>query len=175
MIRDWVRHNVAQIIAAAEEHKCDLIVFESLRGFRPRGYDEMDPQQKRRLAFFAYGRVRRKVVEKAVERGMRVVTAPYGYSSQICSQCGHEQQNKGLLRKNKSARRFKCECGAPQAQGKKDAAPRPAPARQCPCRADLDSDANAARVLARVFWGEIVLPDPDKKREPKVDAAGPTE
>jgi hypothetical protein len=22
----------------------------------------------------------------------------------------------------------------------------------------LDSDANAARVLARVFWGEIVLP-----------------
>src|SRR5260370_37103716 len=40
MIRDWARHNAAQIIAAAEAYRCELIVFESLRGFMPRGYDE---------------------------------------------------------------------------------------------------------------------------------------
>jgi hypothetical protein len=151
MTRDWARHNAAQIIAAAEKHQCDLIVFESLRGFKPKGYDEMDLEQKRRRAFFAYGRVRRKVIEKAVERGMRVVTVPYDYSSQICSSCGHLQQNKGRLRKNKDNRRFVCECGDPKAR-----VPEPRPS--CQCNLKLDSDANAARVLARVFWGAIVLP-----------------
>jgi hypothetical protein len=151
MIRDWARHNAAQIITTAEKHRCDLIVFESLRGFKPKGYDEMDLGQKRRLAFFAYGRVRRKVVEKAVERGMRVATLPYGFSSQICSACGHEQQDKGRLWKNKGKRRFECECAAPRK--KPGESPRP-----CSCKLTLDSDANAARVLPRVFWGEIVLP-----------------
>ena len=33
MIRDWARHNAAQIIRTAEENRCDLIVFESLRAF----------------------------------------------------------------------------------------------------------------------------------------------
>ncbi|RIK66295.1 MAG: hypothetical protein DCC65_09995 [Planctomycetota bacterium] len=140
MIRDWARHNASQIVKAAEEHQCDVIVFESLRGFRPPGYDkldEMSAKKKRWLAMFAYGRVRRKVIEKAVERGMRVVTVPYFKSSQVCSDCGREQVNVGLLRKNKLSKgQFVCEN----------------------CKVTLTSDANAARVLARVFRGEIMLP-----------------
>jgi hypothetical protein len=170
MIRDWARHNAAKIIAAAEEHHCELIVFESLRGFMPRGYDQMEPEQKRRLAFFAYGRVRRRVVEKAVERGMRVVTVPYGFSSQVCSACGHQQQEKGRLRKNKAKRRFECECSAvPRTDKTNKAQELKASLRKCSCNLRIDSDANAARVLARVFWGEIVLPE----REPKIDVSGP--
>lgn len=87
---------------------------------------------------FAFGRVRREVVEKAVERGMRVVTAPYFTSSQVCSACGRVQENTGLLKKNKAKRQFICEH----------------------CKAKVNSDAKAARVLARVFWGEITLPKP---------------
>jgi len=139
MIRDWVRHNAAQVVAAAEKHQCDLIVFESLRGFRPPGYDQLTAEKERKkrwLAMFAYGRVRHKVTEKAVERGMRVVTVPYFMSSQVCSACGREQSNQGRWRKNKKQRKFKCEY----------------------CGAEVGSDANAARVLARVFWDEIRLP-----------------
>jgi len=146
MIRDWARHNASQVVAAAEQHCCDLVVFESLRGFKPPGYNELVAksgkptlEKKRWLAMFAFGRVRRKVTEKAVERGLRVVTVPYFKSSQVCSACGRVQQNSGLLRKNKNARKFECEH----------------------CRAMLNSDANAARVLARVFWDEITLPSPD--------------
>jgi hypothetical protein len=159
MTRDWARHNAAQIVAAAQTHRCDLIVFESLRGFKPKGYDQMDLEQKRRLAFFAYGQVRRKVVEKAVERGMRVVTVPYGYSSRICSNCRHLQQDEKRWSRNKRARSFECECGAPKRAEKKGSSTNASePLRQCCCKVKLDSDANAARVLARVFWGEIVLP-----------------
>jgi hypothetical protein len=150
MIRDWVRHNAAQVVAAAEQHHCDLIVFESFRGFTPPGYDKLDTgseRKKRWLAMFAYGRIRRKVVEKAVERGMRVVTVPYFKSSQVCSACGRAQENVGLLRKNKNQRKFICEHKG--------------------CSEELNSDANAARVLARVFWGEITLPSPEKKSSHK--------
>lgn len=42
MIRDWARHNTKRIVDAAEDHRCDLIVFESLRGIRLPGYDVMD-------------------------------------------------------------------------------------------------------------------------------------
>lgn len=153
MIRDWVRHNASQIIAAAEQHRCDLIVFESLRGYKAPGYDKLDFKSRRDkgwLAMFAFGRIRRKVVEKAVERGLRVVTAPYLYSSQVCSACGHTQEDKGRWRRNKTAGQFSCECG--DAQAKRTAG------RACQCTAGMNSDANAARVLARVFWGEITLP-----------------
>jgi len=142
MIRDWARHNAAQIIAAAEEHRCDLIVFESLRGTRPPAYDTLGDEaerKKRSAAMHAYGRVRAKVTEKAVERGMRVVTAPYHNSSRVCSACGAPQENIGLFNKNKTKRKFVCE----------------------KCKREMNSDANAARVLARVFWGEITLPAPE--------------
>lgn len=152
MIRDWVRLNTRQIIAAAEEHHCDLIVFESLRGFRLPGYAELNPEQKRRLAMWSFGRIRRKVIEKAVERGMRVVMVPYFSSSQVCWRCGHAQQDKNRWRKNKKQRRFQCECGDSRAR----VSDRPA----CRCSEQLNSDANAARVLARVFWGELRLPRP---------------
>lgn len=163
MIRDWVRHNAAQIVAVAEEHQCDLIVFESLRGFRAPGYDKMDPDKKRWLAMFAYGRIRRKVVEKAVERGMRVVVVPYFQSSQVCSACGHQQQNTGRLKKNKKKqRRFECECGPSRSAKKNGRQPeKPSPHPNCCCNAKMDSDANAARVVARVFWDEIHLPSPE--------------
>jgi hypothetical protein len=146
MIRDWVRHNAAQVVNHAEKHQCDLIVFESLRGFSAPGYDKVEPDKKRWLAMFAYGRIRRKVVEKAVERGMRVVTVPYFKSSQFCAACGHEQQEKARLRRNKKKGQFKCECAAAK--------------RTCNCSAEINSDANAARILARVFWDEIRLPQP---------------
>lgn len=144
MVRDWARHNAARIIAEAEKNECDLIVFESLRGVRLPGYDELSDDSRRKKAegvLYAYGRLRAKVREKAVERGMRVVTVPYFKSSQVCSQCGRVQENTGLWRKHKRERKFVCE-------HKK-------------CGAQLDSDANAARVLARVFWDEITLPGPD--------------
>ncbi|HVV71471.1 MAG TPA: zinc ribbon domain-containing protein [Verrucomicrobiae bacterium] len=138
MIRDWARVSAACIVAAAEKENCDLIVFESMRGFRLPGYDQIEPDKKRRLAQFAFGRVRRKVVEKAVERGMRVVTVPYFKSSQVCAQCGSPQENLGLWRKNKTrGHKFKCE----------------------KCKFEIDSDANAARVLGRVFWGKVELPE----------------
>lgn len=151
MVRDWSRLNAKQIIDAAEEHRCDLIVFESLRGRRMPGYEKLDEDSQRKKAegvIYAYGRVRRKVMEKAVERGMRVVTVPYHNSSKVCSVCGHVQQNPGLLQKNKlSKRKFICE-------DKK-------------CAAETNSDANAARLLARVFWGEIKLPAPTKESRSK--------
>lgn len=159
MLRDWARHNAAQIVAAAEECQADLIAFESLRGFRPKGYEELDFAQKRRLAFFAYGQVRRKVVEKAVERGMRVVTLPYGFSSRLCSACGHEQKNRGRCGKNKKERKFDCECGAPKKGKEAPTALSATTSQGCACAVKLDSDVNAARLLARVFWGEIELPD----------------
>ncbi len=137
MIRDWVRLNAFQIIEAAERNHVDLIVFESLRGFRLPGYDKLDNDKKRRLGFWAHGRIRQKVREKAVERGMRVVTVPYFKSSQFCAACGVEQEDTIKLKREKRARHhFTCEkCGH---QG--------------------NSDENAARVLGRVFWGEINLP-----------------
>lgn len=136
MIRDWVRLNTSQIIETAERNKIDLIVFESMRGFRAPGYDKLDEDKKRRLAFFAHGRIRHKVREKAVERGMLVVTVPYLKSSQFCAKCGKERQDRKTWEKNKRAHRFSCEkCGH------KD-----------------NSDENAAGVLGRVFWGEIDLP-----------------
>jgi IS605 OrfB family transposase len=138
MLRDWVRLNASQIIRAAEQESADLIVFESLRGFRLKGYDSLEKEKKRRLAHFFFGRIRRKVVEKAVERGMRVITVPYRLSSQVCSQCGRRQKNKGLLGKNKKKRHFQCDF--------KD------------CAYSGDSDENAARVLGKVFWGQIKLP-----------------
>jgi len=136
MIRDWVRLNVSQVITEAERAGVDLIVFESLRGFSAPGYDKLDQEKKRRLAFFAYGRIRRKATEKAVERGMRVVTVPYRDSSQICSVCGKKQENRGRWNKNKRGRQFDCEY----------------------CGFKANSDDNAARVLGRVFWGDIQLP-----------------
>ncbi len=138
MIRDWVRLNAARVMAAAEEHRCDLIAFESLRGFRAPGYDRMKEDKKRWLAMFAYGRVRRKVTEKAVERGMRVVTLPYFKSSQVCSACNHVQEYHSRWERNKRGGRFKCEH----------------------CKESLNGDVNAARVLARVFLDEVRLPAP---------------
>jgi len=147
MIRDWVRLNAAQIIEASQKHQADLIVFESLRGFRARGYEVLDPDQKRRLAFFAYGKIRRKVAEKAVERGMRIVTVPYFESSQHCGKCGKKQEDTTRCKDNKlKRRRFECEY----------------------CQNKDNSDANAARVLARVFWGEIQLPVDQKKLDKKI-------
>jgi len=138
MVRDWARLNASQIIQLAQTNAIDLIVFESLRGTKPPGYDKLDLEKKRRLAFFAYGRIRRKVAEKAVERGMRVVTVPYLYSSQVCSQCGQRILDRKAWQKNKRRRLFRCE--------RKE------------CGYKSHSDDNAARVLGRVFWGEIVLP-----------------
>jgi IS605 OrfB family transposase len=138
MIRDWVRLNARQITELAEEENVDLIVFESMRGFRAPGYDKLDLKKKRRLAFFAYGQIRRKVAEKAVERGMRVITVPYFKSSQICAQCGRSQNDKNKLRDNKWKQSFQCEFSD--------------------CNYKTHSDENAARVLGRVFWGEITLP-----------------
>ncbi len=177
MIRDWTRHNAARITALAEQHNCDLIAFESMRGFFAPGYDKLDAAEKKRwLAMFAYGRIRRKVTEKAVERGMRVITLPYHQSSQYCSACGHAPVNERLWKKNKKVGVFKCQCGDPEAakgakrDDEKRNQPEPRPSTQpvCTCSAELNSDANAARVLARVFWGEIVLPshhDEARKRD----------
>lgn len=136
MIRDWVRLNTSQIIETAERNKVDLIVFESMRGFRAPGYDKLDEDKKRRLAFFAHGRIRHKVREKAVERGMLVVTVPYLKSSQFCVKCGKEQQDKKAWKENKWKHVFHCEI----------------------CGHKANSDENAAGVLGRVFWGEIELP-----------------
>ncbi|GAB4327787.1 MAG: hypothetical protein Kow0074_23280 [Candidatus Zixiibacteriota bacterium] len=139
MIRDWTRVNASQIIKVAEQHKVDLILFESMRGFRAPSRDKADLDKKRRLAFFAYGRIRRKVTEKAVERGMRVITVPYKYSSQQCSECGHVQKKLARWKNNKRRGRFECE------------------REQCRFK-ELSSDENAARVLGRVFWGDLELP-----------------
>ncbi|MCL4220475.1 MAG: transposase [Phycisphaerales bacterium] len=142
MARDWARLNARQIIERAAQHRCDLIVFESLRGHRVPGFDKIGQEadrKKQEMLLYAFGRVRRKVTEKAVERGMRVVTVPYFKSSQICAKCGNVQENIGLWRKNKRAGKFICDHAG--------------------CKFKANSDANAARVVARVFWGEIVLPD----------------
>jgi len=138
MIRDWVRLNAQQIIEIAERENADLILFESMRGYYPKARDKYDSAQKVRLGFFSYGAIRRKVAEKAVERGMRILTLPYKFSSQICSKCGRKQENRGLKTK-KAKRLFKCE--------------------HTGCGTELNSDENAARVLAGVFWGTIKLPE----------------
>lgn len=183
MIRDWVRLNARQIIQTAREHRCDLIVFESLRGNRLPGYDQVGSEaERKKLArtLFAYGKVRRKVTEKAVELGMRVVTVPDFKSSQVCSECGHVQLIVREWRKNKRQGQFSCECTvAATANTPRQPARSPTPTsqaphrpggmtapppttRRCGCRNTIiNSDLNAAKVLARVFWGEIELPPRD--------------
>jgi hypothetical protein len=144
MIRDWSRLNAKQIVEIAERAEADVIVFESQRGFSAPGYDEVRKTDKKiGKAFFAYGSVRRKVAEKAVERGMRVVTVPYRYSSQVCSACGRRQEGTTALKKRKTGKRlFTCEHDG------------------CTLHKEgMNSDENAARVLGRVFWGEIELPN----------------
>lgn len=146
MIRDWVRLNASQIILLAEQESVDLIVCESLRGFLPPGSDQLDPglmDKKRWLAFFSYGRIRRKVTEKAVERGMRVLTEPYFLSSQTCCACGRQQHDDDRWKKNKKSGRFICEYNGCHNHSDKG----------------INADENAARVLGRVFWGEITLPN----------------
>src|SRR5207237_3065550 len=106
--------NAARIVAAAQQHNCDLIVFESLRGQKAPGYEQLSDdamRDKRQLAMLSYGKIRAKAREKAVERGMRVVTVPDYKSSRMCSACGHEQKDGGRLRKKKAERLFHCECG----------------------------------------------------------------
>lgn len=163
MIRDWARHNAARIVEMAERHGCDVIVFESQRGNRPPGYHEVGDEATRKKldkAAFAYGRIRAKVTEKAVERGMRVVTAPYFKSSRVCAACGHEQMNDGLWRKKKRERKFACQCGDASSWKRDIDGKAIEPHPGCGCRAEFNSDENAGRVLARVFWGEVVLPTP---------------
>jgi len=136
MIRDWVRLNASQIIQLAEQNQVDLIVFESMRGFSVPGREEIGKEDKK-LAFLAAGQIRRKVAEKAVERGMRIITVPYLESSKHCSICKKLQKDEKIWRKNKlDEHKFRCE----------------------KCKAEMNSEENAARVLARVFWGEITLP-----------------
>jgi len=139
MYKDWVRLNAKQIIETADNNSVDLIVFESMRGFSVPGRDKLGEKfekEKRRKAFWSHGRIRHKVKEKAVERGMRVIGVPYFKSSQICAECRAPQENHGLWTKNKTKKLFKCE----------------------KCRHESNSDENAARLLGRVFWGEIELP-----------------
>ncbi|MBA7641524.1 hypothetical protein ES703_49208 [subsurface metagenome] len=138
MLRDWVRLNTAQIIKTAEQNAVDLIIFESMRGYRAPGYEQLNEDRKNIFAFFAAGRIRRKTAEKAVERGMRVVTVPYLKSSQFCAVCGKEQMDKSRWLRNKRKHIFICEHEN--------------------CNNKSNSDENAARVLGRVFWGEIKLP-----------------
>jgi hypothetical protein len=143
MLRDWVRLNASQIIKEASKNAVDLIIFESMRGFKAPDYDKIgEDEKKRRLAFFAYGKIRRKVAEKAVERGMRVITAPYFFSSKTCSKCGRLQTNEKVWRENKKNKSFECENEK--------------------CKFKEDSDKNAAIVLVKVFWGKIKLPQGTK-------------
>ncbi|MCL6482209.1 MAG: transposase, partial [Firmicutes bacterium] len=129
MLKDWVRLNASQIIREAEKNKVDLIVLEHLLGFKPPSYDHPDLEKKRRVAFFAYGRIREKLTEKAVERGMRVVTVPYFASSKVCAKCGKKQEDDSRWKKNKRNGRFECEH----------------------CCFKRQADENAARVLGRVI------------------------
>ncbi|MFN3821910.1 MAG: zinc ribbon domain-containing protein, partial [bacterium] len=109
MVEDWARHHASQIVRQAKQWQADLIVLESLRGFSPPGYDQLNEKKKRRLAFFAFGKVRTRVKQQAEELGMRVVTAPYKMSSQVCSSCGKKINNKSQWEKNKSRGFFHCE------------------------------------------------------------------
>jgi len=103
MIRDWARLNASQIMKAAVRHKVDLILLESQRGFLAPGYNRVSEAiKKHRMAFWPYGQVRRKVTEKAVERGMRVALLPYKGSSKICPECGGRQSKPHFC---------KCLCG----------------------------------------------------------------
>ncbi|MCH7496194.1 MAG: transposase [Candidatus Marinimicrobia bacterium] len=140
MMKDWVRLNASRIIKKAEEYETDLIVFESLRDFKLPGYDKIsDDDKKRRFAVFSPGRIRHKVKEKAVERGMRVVTVPDFKSSWVCSACGKVQEDESRWRNNKIKKGiFICEDEN--------------------CGYKGGPDENAARVLGRVFWDEIQLP-----------------
>lgn len=142
MIKDWVRLNTHQIIDTAEKNEVNLIVFESLRGQKAPGYDEVDihrKKEKARMAFWSYGKIRFKVTEKAVERGMLVVTVPEFKSSQRCGVCGklHDKPKK-CIEEKLLKRTFSCSDPACSNKG-------------------IDSEKNAALVLARMFLGEIEM------------------
>lgn len=149
MIRDWAREVSRKLIEVAVRERVDLLIFESMRGFQAPGYDktgDMDTDKKQKLGFYAYGAVRKKVTEKAVEHGMRTVTVPYMLSSQFCSDCKTRQQDLRKWEDRKKKSEFVCEN----------------------CDTKLHSDDNAARVLEKVFWGDILLPvkedELDKKK-----------
>ncbi|MCG3151521.1 MAG: hypothetical protein GEEBNDBF_00794 [bacterium] len=154
MIRDWVRLNVRQILAEVEASQADLIVFESLRGARVPGRHELDAAQKSRLAFFPFGQIRRKVTEKAIEHGTRVVTVPYFQSSRFCSACHSPQEIQNKWKSNKQQGRFECERKS--------------------CGYKGDSDENAARVLGHVFWGTLPLPEDPHWQDVRLAANAPT-
>ncbi|GEM_PF-1031757 len=147
MLRDWVRLNAKQIIKTAEENNVDLIIFESLRGSKIPGYDDLNIEEKGRKVFWSYGKIRHKVREKAVERGMLVATVPEYNSSHICSECGNENWKK--WRKNKKKKLFICankHCSLSKGGG-------------------IDSDENAAIVIGKIFWGEIKASPKSKKNK----------
>lgn len=153
MIRDWARDHAYQIMQAAENHKVDLIVMESQRGFTAPGRDTKQDDKNRKLDFFAWGMVRRRVREKAVERGMRFVTVPYLQSSKYCSKCGADncidEESRRVWKKNKEGS-FK---------GQPNEVPSKFVCNDKKCGNLLTPEGfNAARVLARVFLGEMILP-----------------
>lgn len=139
MVRDWVRLNVSQIMKLATEHEVDVIVVDGSRRAVVPPYSKLDTEEgpvlteKQRKAVRAFGQIRHKLREKAVEHGMRVVTVPEEGTSSICHACGKPQENAGLLGKNKRNRLFVCEH----------------------CGTQANSDLNAAAVLGRTFWGEL--------------------
>jgi hypothetical protein len=138
MVRDWVRLNVKQIMDKAEELNADLIVLDSSRKPMVPGRDNPDLPEKQRKAYRAFGQIRHKLCEKAVERGMRVVTVPEAHTSGACHLCGAPgKQQKDAERK------FKCK--NPECEIHKTG--------------EIDPDVNAALVLGRVFWGEL---DPEQ-------------
>lgn len=140
MMQDWVRLNVRRIIEKAEGLKADVIVLDSSRRPMVPARDNPDLTQKQRKAYRAFGQIRHKLREKAVERGMRVLMVPEGRTSEACHQCGQPGNTK-----QKKARIFKCKnpnCAVHKA-------------------GTFDSEINAALVLGRVFWGEI---DPEQAK-----------
>lgn len=146
MVRDWVRLMVSQIMKVAERLEADVIVVDGSRRPMAKGYNEADANalaEKQRKAYRAFGQIRHKLREKAVEKGMRVVTVPEEGTSSVCYSCG----KKG--KQNKTARIFTC-CN-----------------EECPVKRvkKLNTEKNAALVLGRVFWGDSQpYKDKDKKK-----------
>lgn len=138
MVRDWVRLNASQIIKLAETHKADVILLDSSRKPMVPAYDDQNLPEKQRKAYRAFGQIRHKLREKAVERGMRVVMVPEGNTSSACHACGELSKQATHAKKARlfACKNEKCEISK---------------------RNDVDCDVNAALVMGRLFWGEIDL------------------
>jgi putative transposase len=83
-------HNISRgIVEEALRHDCAYIAVEDLTHIRDR-MDAYDDRLKRQMHNWAFRELQEQIEYKAAEHGIQVDSVNPAFSSQTCSQCGHQ-------------------------------------------------------------------------------------